>query len=142
MPAMKGCPRSERGLSQIAVHESVGELLRDVLAGDQHPVVDGPDELVGRKVDVRGLAQLAAAAGAQERLAVALSLRCNEVGFGPGRDRRVMLRLPGEGAADGARVGGGQERGDLAEVIAEVAAEVPVVGRGKVLVRVGEQGIE
>jgi hypothetical protein len=76
------------------------------------------------------------------RSAVALPLRCGELGLELRRDRRVVLRLAGEGAADRAGVGGGQERGDLAEVVTEVAAEVAVVGRGEVLGRVGEHRIE
>src|ERR1700690_3094697 len=46
------------------------------------------------------------------------------------------------GAADDARVGSGQERGDLAEMVTKVAAEVSVVGRGEMLSRVSEQRIE
>src|SRR5580692_7975619 len=79
------------GLCQIAVHESVGELGRDGLPDDQHPVVDRPDELVDRDVEVLGLAQFAPALRAQERLAVALALRRDERGPELGRDRRVVL---------------------------------------------------
>src|SRR3984885_13982709 len=137
-PLRQGAP----GLYQIAVHEGVGELGRDGLPGGQHPVIDGSDKLIGREVHVLALAQFAAASRAQERLPVALALRRDELGLEPGRDLRVVLRLPRERAADDARVGSGQERGDLAEVVTEVAAEVSVVGRGEMLSRVSEQRIE
>jgi hypothetical protein len=90
-PLRNGAP----GLCQIALNEGVGELGWDGLPGDQHPVVDRPGELVDRELNILALAQFAAASRAQERLAVALSLGCDELGLEPGRDLKVVLCLSG-----------------------------------------------
>ena len=77
-----------------------------------------------------------------QRVTVAFSLRPEHLGPEAGRDGGVVLGLAGQGAEDRARVGGGQEYGELAEVIAQVAAEVAVTRGGEMLVSVGDQGIE
>ena len=48
-------------------------------------------------------------ARAEEGRAVALALAGHELGLETRRDRRVVLRLPGQGPADAPRVGGDQE---------------------------------
>jgi hypothetical protein len=53
-----------------------------------------------------------------------------------------VLGLAGQGAEDRARIGGGQEYGELAEVVAEVTAEVAVTRDGEMLVSVGDQSVE
>ncbi len=130
------------GLGQVAFHEGVGEPGRDGLPGEECPVVDGVGELVDREVDVGAVGQLAAAACPEEGRAVALTVLGDDLGFEAGRDGGGVLRLPGQGTEDRAGVGGGQERRELGEVIAQVAAEVSVVVRGEELVRVGDQGVE
>jgi hypothetical protein len=144
------------GPGQVMVHDSVGELRRDALPGDQYPVVDGADELVDREIDVGGLGQLTAAACPEERPAFPVALAGQELGLQagrdgraatagprrPGRDGRAVLCLPGRGPEYGAFVCPAQERGELAQLIAKVAAEVSVVGRGEVLGRVGGEGVE
>jgi hypothetical protein len=133
---------ASRGLGEVAAHEGISERARDVLAGDEHAVVDGAGELVDREVDVGIAGQFATPQRAEERCPVALALPGDHLGFEPGRDYRGVLSLAGEGAEDRAGIGGGQERGELAEVIAQVAAEVSVVGSGEELLGVGDEGVE
>ena len=130
------------GLGEVAVHEGVGEPARDGLPGDEYPVVNGVGELVDREVDVGAVGQLAASGGPAEGRAVALTLLGDDLGFEAGRDGGGVLRLSGEGTEDRAGVGGGQECGELGEVIAQVVAEVSVVGGGEELVGVGDEGVE
>jgi hypothetical protein len=110
---------------QVLVHECVRELRRDWLSGYQDPVVDGTDELVGREVDVGVLREFAAALGAPEGRLVTNALRRHELGAEAGRDLWVVLGLPCQRAADRAGVGVRQEHGQLAKVMAEVAAVLP-----------------
>jgi hypothetical protein len=127
---------------QVLVYERVRELRRDRLSRDQHPVVDGTDELVDREVDVGVIRQFAAASRAPEGRAVTVALRRHELRAEAGRDLRVVLRLPRQCAANRARIGLGQEHGQLAQVMAQVAAEVIAVVRGEVRGRVLRQGVE
>jgi hypothetical protein len=112
------------------------------LPGDEDPVVDRACELIDRQVDFGVLGQLPAAGGLAERTGVAVALRGHDVGLETGGYRRVVLDLPGQGTEHRPGVGLAQERGQLAQVITQVATEVSVVGRFEVLGRVLRQGIE
>ena len=90
---------------EVLVDEGVREFRRDRLSCDQHPVVDGTDELVDREVDVGVVREFAAALRAPERCAVAVALRCHELSVETGRDLWVVLRLPRQCAAHRARIG-------------------------------------
>ena len=112
------------------------------LPGEKNPVVDGADQPVDGEVDVGGLGQFAAAAGAEERRAIPVALAGHDLRLEPGRDRRVVLRLPGQGAEYRAGVRPAQERGQLAQLILEVAAQVSVVSRGEELSRVDGESVK
>jgi hypothetical protein len=135
-------PSAIHGLGQVALHESVGERDGDTLPGEKDPVVNRADQAVDGEVDVRGPGQFAAAAGAQERRAVPVTLPGHDLGLEPGGDGRVVLRLPGQGPEHGAGVCRTQERGQLAQLVPEVAAQVSVVSRGEELSRVDGEGVK
>ncbi len=74
--------------------------------------------------------------------AIPVALPGHDLRLEPGGDGRVVLRLPGQGAEHGAGVRPAQERGQLAQLILQVAAEVSVVSRGEELGRVDGEGVK
>src|ERR1700683_3913661 len=82
------------------------------------------------------------AATARSRGAFPAAARRAAAGLESARDGGVVLGLPGQGPAARAGVSEGQEGGELPQVVAQVAAELAVIGRGEVLVGVDRQGLE
>ena len=128
------------GLGEVAVHQGLGKRGRGILAGDKDPVVKRAGQLVDRKVDIGVGGQLAALQCAEERCPVALALRRDDLGFEAAATAGTCCAWSARARKDRAGIGGGQGRGELAQVIAQVAAEVSVVGGAEELQGVGDEG--
>ncbi len=74
--------------------------------------------------------------------AVTVALRPHELRVEAGGDPWVVLCLPGQRAADCASIGVCEERGQLPQMVAQVATEVIALARGEVCGRVFGQGVE